>query len=55
VVIATGALLPWELVAAVRKPGWLRIGILAANAAVVAYLLVAVVRTQRERGIERRP
>jgi uncharacterized membrane protein (DUF2068 family) len=55
VVIATGALLPWELVAAVRKPGWLRIAILAANAAVVAYLLVTVVRTQREHGIERRP
>jgi uncharacterized membrane protein (DUF2068 family) len=39
VVIATGALLPWELIEAIRKPGWLRIGLLALNVAVVVYLL----------------
>lgn len=39
VVIATGALLPWELIEAIRKPGWLRIGLLAVNLAVVVYLL----------------
>ncbi|HEX9573214.1 MAG TPA: DUF2127 domain-containing protein [Myxococcales bacterium] len=39
VVIATGAFLPWELIEAVRKPGWLRIGLLAVNVAVVVYLL----------------
>ena len=55
VVIATGALLPWEVVGAVRKPGWLRIAILLANSAVVAYLLVAVVRSQRAPPIDRRP
>jgi len=39
VVIATGALLPWELRAAIHRPGWLRIGLLAVNLAVVVYLL----------------
>ena len=39
VVVATGALLPWELIQAVRRPGWLRIGLLAVNLAVVVYLL----------------
>ena len=39
VVVATGALLPWELIEAIRRPGWLRIGLLAANLAVVVYLL----------------
>lgn len=39
VVIATGALLPWELIEVVRRPGWLRIGLLALNLAVVVYLL----------------
>jgi len=39
VVIATGAFLPWELIGAIRKPGWLRIGLLAVNVAVVVYLL----------------
>ena len=53
VVIATGALLPWEVIAAVRKPGWLRIGILAVNVAVVAYLLVTVVRAHRARTIDK--
>src|SRR5437879_352935 len=53
VVIATGALLPWEVIAAVRKPGWLRIGILAVNVAVVAYLLVTVARAHRARTIDK--
>jgi uncharacterized membrane protein (DUF2068 family) len=39
VVVATGALLPLEVILAVRKPGWLRIGLLAVNLAVVVYLL----------------
>ena len=39
VVIATGVLLPWELIEAIRRPGWLRIGLLAVNLAVVVYLL----------------
>jgi uncharacterized membrane protein (DUF2068 family) len=39
VVVATGALLPWELIQVVRRPGWLRIGLLAVNLAVVVYLL----------------
>lgn len=39
VAIATGALLPWELIVAIHKPGWLRIGLLAVNVAVVVYLL----------------
>jgi uncharacterized membrane protein (DUF2068 family) len=53
VVIATGALLPWEVIAAVRKPGWLRIGILTVNVAVVAYLLVVVGRAHRSRSIDK--
>jgi uncharacterized membrane protein (DUF2068 family) len=52
VVIATGALLPWELVGAVRRPGWLRIGILVINAAVVVYLLRTVARQQRPQRID---
>lgn len=39
VVVATGALLPLELIEAIRRPGWLRIGLLAVNLAVVVYLL----------------
>jgi len=39
VAIATGALVPWELTEAIRKPGWLRIALLAVNVAVVVYLL----------------
>jgi uncharacterized membrane protein (DUF2068 family) len=39
VAVATGALLPWELIEAIRKPGWLRISLLAVNLAVVVYLL----------------
>ncbi|GAC1346629.1 MAG: hypothetical protein NVSMB23_24530 [Myxococcales bacterium] len=46
VVAATGALLPWELVEVVRKPGWVRVLIFAINLAVVAYLLA---RARRER------
>jgi len=53
VVIATGALLPWETFEAVRRPGWLRIALLAVNVAVVVYLLKAVVRQKRARAIDR--
>jgi uncharacterized membrane protein (DUF2068 family) len=52
VVIATGALLPWEFVGAVRRPGWLRIGILVINVAVVAYLLRTVAREHRARRMD---
>ena len=44
VVIATGSLLPWEAIEAVRRPGWVRIAILLINAAVVLYLLRTVAR-----------
>lgn len=44
VVVATGALLPWELLEVIRKPGWLRLAILAVNGAVVAYLLLTTRR-----------
>jgi len=46
VVIATGSLLPWEAIEAVRRPGWLRIAILLINAAVVLYLLRTVMQKQ---------
>lgn len=46
VVIATGSLIPWEAIEAVRRPGWLRITILLINSAVVLYLLRTVVRKQ---------
>jgi uncharacterized membrane protein (DUF2068 family) len=49
VVVATGSLLPWEVVEAVRRPGWLRIVILLINVAVVLYLLRDVVRQRRAR------
>lgn len=44
VVVATGALLPWELLEVIRKPGWLRLAILVVNGAVVAYLLLTTRR-----------
>ena len=47
VVIATGALLPWELIRALRRPGWLRVAVLVINAAVVVYLLRTVAREHR--------
>ncbi len=53
VVVATGALLPWELIAAVRRPGPGRIALLIVNLAVVAYLLRAVVREHRARAVDR--
>jgi len=53
VAIATGALLPWELVAAVRRPGPGRIALLLVNLAVVAYLLRTVAREHRARAVDR--
>jgi uncharacterized membrane protein (DUF2068 family) len=47
VVVATAALLPWEVWELVRRPAWGRFGILAVNVAVVAYLLQGVVREHR--------
>jgi uncharacterized membrane protein (DUF2068 family) len=53
VVIATGALLPWELFEIVRKPSWLRVVILVLNVAVIVYLLRTVVREHRGRAADR--
>jgi uncharacterized membrane protein (DUF2068 family) len=47
VVIATAALLPWEVWHFVRHPRWGRVGILVVNLAVVAYLLRTVAREHR--------
>lgn len=44
VVIATAALLPWELLEAVARPKWTRLALLLINLAVVAYLLRSVRR-----------
>ena len=62
VVIATGALLPWEVWELLRRPHWGRFAILAINVAVVAYLLRGVIRVHRARtvgamtsGIDSRP
>jgi uncharacterized membrane protein (DUF2068 family) len=49
VVVATGALLPWELFELVRNPRWGRLLILLLNLLVVAYLLYGVVREHREK------
>ena len=51
VVIATGALLPWEVWEVVRRPHWGRFAILAINVAVVAYLLRGVIRVHRARTV----
>jgi uncharacterized membrane protein (DUF2068 family) len=47
VVLATGALLPWELWELLRHPRWGRVVILAINLAVVVYLLRIVIRDHR--------
>lgn len=44
VVIATAALLPWELLEAVARPKWTRLALLLVNLAVVAVLLRSVRR-----------
>jgi uncharacterized membrane protein (DUF2068 family) len=49
VVVATGALLPFEAVALVRKPHFVRVALLGVNLAIVAYLARRVVRERRER------
>ncbi|HUJ29378.1 MAG TPA: DUF2127 domain-containing protein [Myxococcales bacterium] len=54
VVIATGALLPWEVVELIAHPKWGRFVILFINLAVVAYLLRQVVREHRERSVRLR-
>ena len=46
VVIATAALLPWELLEAVAHPRWTRLVLLLISLAVVAYLLRRVRRTR---------
>jgi uncharacterized membrane protein (DUF2068 family) len=53
VVIATGALLPWELWELARSPRWGRVVILLINVAVVAYLLRTVVREHRAQKLAR--
>ena len=47
VVIATAALLPWEVWEMVRRPAWGRAVILVINLAVVAYLARTVLRERR--------
>jgi len=49
VVVATGSLLPYELLEVVRRPGLARVVILVLNLAVVVYLLASVVREQRQK------
>jgi uncharacterized membrane protein (DUF2068 family) len=44
VVLATGALLPWELVALIHKPGSMRAAIFAINLVAVGYLLRVALR-----------
>jgi uncharacterized membrane protein (DUF2068 family) len=49
VVIATGALLPWELLELFKHPQWGRLVILALNLSVVGYLLMRVMKEHRQR------
>ncbi len=49
VVIATGALLPFELLELVQRPGLARITLFVLNLGVVLYLLAGVTREQREK------
>lgn len=51
VVLATGALLPWEMVEIFVHPKWGRFLILFINVAVVAYLVTQVVRERRARHV----
>ncbi len=51
VVVATGALLPWEIWELFKKPHWGRFLILLVNVAVVAYLLRTVAREHRARSV----
>jgi uncharacterized membrane protein (DUF2068 family) len=47
VVVATGALLPWEIWELVARPTWVRGGLFVINLAVVVYLLREVAREHR--------
>jgi uncharacterized membrane protein (DUF2068 family) len=47
VVIATALLLPWEIWHLFRHPAWGRVAIVVINLAVVAYLVLGVIREQR--------
>ena len=53
VVIATGALLPWEVWELVKSPRWGRLVILLVNLAVVVYLLRVVAREHRAHKLAR--
>ena len=48
VVVATGALLPWEIWELIARPTWIRGALFVINLAVVAYLLREVAREHRE-------
>ncbi|HEY2028197.1 MAG TPA: DUF2127 domain-containing protein [Myxococcales bacterium] len=48
VVIATGALLPWEAFECVVRPTWIRVVLFILNLAVVVYLLRGVAREHRQ-------
>jgi uncharacterized membrane protein (DUF2068 family) len=47
VVIASGALIPWELYALIAHPGLLRAGVLLGNLLIVGWLLVHALRKHR--------
>jgi uncharacterized membrane protein (DUF2068 family) len=49
-VIATGLLLPLEVYEIARKPNALRVGVLLANLAILAYLIIKLIQGHRARG-----
>jgi len=49
VVVITSSLLPFEIYEIARRPNPLRIGVLVVNAAILAYLVVELVKERRER------
>jgi uncharacterized membrane protein (DUF2068 family) len=54
VVLATGALLPWEIFGIAAHPGWGLVLLLLVNLAVVVYLLRVVIRQHRARKVASR-
>ncbi len=54
VVLATGSLLPFELVALARRPNAVRATLLAVNVVIVAYLSVRAIKELRERATRTR-
>jgi uncharacterized membrane protein (DUF2068 family) len=50
---ATTIFLPWELYEIIRRPDWIRVGLLVINLLVLGYLSWALRRTLRARGLAR--